>query len=238
MQCRSRSNCTNSSENGRNDCTNSLKIYLFYVVNPTTGSTVANIRYWAGDLFSNVLWWAEMKGRAVLGIGLTSVRRYSPSVNMCRSRAPNDGERAGPVGHIFRTPCHAKYSRSFDLNRGSADPYPGSYRAPFRKRGTTEAVEGPDWRSLFSGKVGFLGRFFWRVLWREGSDPDGSGYFVRAGFFKKILRRFFLRKNSEKFLPGHGGSGKIFCVICLSCLKSLRSGCAGLVSRPGGRPFR
>jgi hypothetical protein len=34
----------------------------------------ANIRYWTGDLFSNGLWRAEMERRAVLGIGLTTVR--------------------------------------------------------------------------------------------------------------------------------------------------------------------
>jgi len=37
-------NSTNSRKNSRNDCTNSLKNDTFYVVNPTTGSEVANRR--------------------------------------------------------------------------------------------------------------------------------------------------------------------------------------------------
>jgi hypothetical protein len=34
----------------------------------------ANRRYWTGDNFSNRLWWAEMKGKAVLGMSDLTVR--------------------------------------------------------------------------------------------------------------------------------------------------------------------
>jgi len=40
----------------------------------TVGKIRANRRYWTGDLFENGLGYAGMKGRAVSGIGLTSVR--------------------------------------------------------------------------------------------------------------------------------------------------------------------
>jgi len=48
----------------------------------------ANIRYWAGDLCSNRLKWAEKKGRAVLGIGLTPEPTQPPSKKVHRPGAP------------------------------------------------------------------------------------------------------------------------------------------------------
>jgi hypothetical protein len=62
----------------------------------------ANRRYWTGDLFLNGLWWAEMKGRPVLGIGLTSVRGFPMSAGFCVLGHLCAGERTrGGLREIF-----------------------------------------------------------------------------------------------------------------------------------------
>jgi hypothetical protein len=59
----------------------------------------ANRRYWAGDLFENGRWWAEMKGRPVLGIGLKSLRAVSTLAGTVVDRHPY--HRRSPDGAQF-----------------------------------------------------------------------------------------------------------------------------------------
>lgn len=77
--CPEGNNSTNSPKHGWNDCTNVPGNDPFSVVNRTTGSTVANSRYWKADQVpkrvlgcgggrsgSGGVWWRFLKGDRVL----------------------------------------------------------------------------------------------------------------------------------------------------------------------------